>query len=391
MAGVVSVGGDGATTVLAASRALVDGTFVSPGWVSMSAGRIVGVGAGEPPPGEHGPVERLPGLTLAPGFVDLHQHGGGGAAYTEGARAAQTALRTHRRRGTTSSVASLVTDSLEGLERQVASLVGLVEDDELAGIHLEGPWLSERFCGAHEAGLLRDPDWPEVDRVLRVGRGAVRMVTLAPELPGALDTVRELRARGVVAAAGHSNATYAEAVRAVEAGVTAATHLFNAERSIHQREPGLALALLQSDRVLVELIADGVHVHPALLRAATRQAQGRFALVTDAMAAAGAPDGDYRLGPLDVQVRDGVATVAGRGTIAGSTLTLDRAVRYAVREVGLTLEEALAAASTVPAGLLGRDDLGRLAPGCRADVVGLDEDLRVRAVWRRGDRCEVEW
>jgi N-acetylglucosamine-6-phosphate deacetylase len=384
----VTVDGAGGTTVLAAPRVLADGTFLSPGWVSMGAGRITGVGAGEPPTGEHHPVQHLPGLTLAPGFVDLHQHGGGGAAYTEGPEAALAALRTHRRHGTTTSVASLVTDSLHALERQVASLAGLVQDDELAGIHLEGPWLSERFCGAHDAGLLRDPAWSEVDRVLRAGRGAVRMVTLAPERPGALDTVRELRARGVVAAAGHSNATYAEAVQAIDVGVTAATHLFNAERAVHQREPGLALALLQSDQVVVELIADGVHVHPALLRTAMQQAAGRFALVTDAMAATGAADGEYQLGPLRVQVRDGLATVAGRGTIAGSTLTLDRAVRYAVGEVGLPLEEALAAATAVPAGLLGRDDLGRLAPGCRADVVALDDDLRVCAVWRRGERCE---
>lgn len=374
--------GRGGTGVLSAARVLVDGTLTGPGWVAYEDGRITEVASGPPPPG----AERLEGLTLVPGFVDVHQHGGGGAAYTDGSEAALTAVRTHRRHGTTTSLASLVTDSLEGLERQVAALADLVADDELAGIHLEGPWLSERFCGAHDPGLLRDPDWREVERVLDAGRGVVRMVTLAVERPGAAETVRELAARGVVAAAGHSNATYDEACEAIGHGVTVATHLFNAERAIHQREPGLALALLQSDRVFVELIADGVHVHPALLRTAMQQAAGRFALVSDAMAATGAADGRYQLGPLEVLVRDGVARLVDGETIAGSTLTLDRAVRYAVRDVGVALEAALAAATVVPARLLGRDDVGRLAPGCRADLAALDEDLMVRAVWRRGVR-----
>jgi len=194
----------------------------------------------------------------------------------------------------------------------------------------------------------------------------------------------------VVAAAGHSNATFADAREAIGHGVSAATHLFNAARAIHQREPGLTLALLQSDQVVVELIADGVHVHPALLRTAMRHAAGRFVLVTDAMAATGAADGEYQLGPRQVQVRDGVARLAGGATIAGSTLTLDRAVRYAVNEVAISLEEAVLAATAIPARMLGRDDIGRLARGCRADLVGLDAHLAVRAVWRRGRRIDTE-
>ncbi|MFC6285797.1 N-acetylglucosamine-6-phosphate deacetylase [Nocardioides sp. GCM10027113] len=371
-----------APSVLAAPRVLGEDGSLEPGWLGLRDGRIVDVGAGSPPAG----VPVLDGLTLVPGFVDLHQHGGGGAAYTDGREAARTVLRTHRRHGTTTSVASLVTDSLDVLAGQVSALAGLVADDDLAGIHLEGPWLSHRFCGAHDPRLLRDPAWPDVERVLRAGEGAVRMVTLAVERPGAREVVRALRERGVVVAAGHSDATYAEAVGAIADGVGVGTHLFNAHRPVHQREPGLAVALLESEQVVVELIADGLHVHPALLRSAVRQAPGRWALVSDAMAAAGSGDGDYDLGPLRVAVREGVARVAGQDTIAGSTLTLDRAVRFAVREVGVPLSEAVAAATSVPARVLGRDDVGSLASGCRADVVALDEELRVRHVWRRGRR-----
>lgn len=373
-------------SVLAAPRLLGPDGSLEPGWIRLDAGRIAEVGAGAPPGG----VRALDGLTLVPGFVDLHQHGGGGAAYTDGAEAARTALRVHRRHGTTTSVASLVTDSLDALEEQVSALVGLVADDELAGIHLEGPWLSERFCGAHDPDLLREPALADVERVLRAGGAAVRMVTLAVERPGAREVVRALRERGVVVAAGHSDATYAEAVGAIADGVGVGTHLFNAHRPVHQREPGLAVALLEAEEVVVELIADGLHVHPALLRSAVRQAPRRWVLVSDAMAAAGAGDGDYDLGPLRVEVRDGVARVAGRDTIAGSTLTLDRAVRYAVHEVGTPLPEAVAAATAVPARVLRRDDIGLLAPGCRADVVALDDQLRVRHVWRRGRRVGAD-
>lgn len=370
--------------VLAADRVLLDGVLVGPGWVAVEAGRVAAAGDGPVPPAERGPVTRLDGCILAPGFVDVHQHGGGGAAHADGPDAARTALAAHRRHGTTSSVASLVTDDVSTLERQVSALSELVADDDLAGIHLEGPWLSPLHRGAHDPALLREPVWSDVERVVRAAAGGVRVVTLAPELPGALEAARGLRDLGVVVAAGHSDATYAQGRAALAAGTSLGTHLFNAQRAQHQREPGLALALLEDAAVTVELIADGVHVHPALLRSAMRQAPGRVALVSDAMAAAGAPDGDYRLGSLDVRVSGGVATLAGTDTLAGSTLTLDRAVRLVVTEAGVDLETALVAASAVPARVLDRPDIGRIAPDCHADLVALDEDLAVRAVWRRG-------
>src|SRR3954471_8111182 len=210
------------------------------------------------------------------------------------------------------------------------------------------------------------------------------MVTLAAERPGGLATVKQLAAGGVLPALGHSDAVYEVAQAAIDAGARVATHLFNAARSLHHREPGLVLALLERDEVTVELIADGVHLHPSVLRAAARRKPSRFTLVTDAMAAAGVGDGDYSLGTREVRVTDGVARLTGTDVLAGSVLTLDVALRHAVQVAGLGLVEALAAVTVTPADLLGRPDLGRLAPGARADLVVLDERLDVVSVMRRG-------
>jgi N-acetylglucosamine-6-phosphate deacetylase len=281
-------------------------------------------------------------------------------------------------------MASLVTDTTERLEDSVHALAPLVHAGELAGIHLEGPWLSGGHCGAHDPALLRAPDPAEVARLLDAAEGTVRMVTLAPELEGGLDAVRLLVERGVVAALGHSDATDAETRQALDAGVRVATHLFNAMRPIHHREPGPVLALVEDERAFVELIADGVHLHPTVLHWAATSAPHRFLLVTDAMAAAGAADGDHMLGPAAVEVRAGVARLASNGAIAGSTLTMDRAVRHAVRTAGLPLHAAVEAATATPARLLGLTDVGAIEPGRRADLVHLDHDLRVRAVMRHG-------
>ncbi len=205
----------------------------------------------------------------------------------------------------------------------------------------------------HDAVVVRAPDPAEVTRLLDAGDGTVRMVTLAPELDGGLEAVAVLAHRGVIAALGHSDATYAVAQEALDAGASVATHLFNAMRPIHHREPGPVLALVEDPRAFVELIADGVHLHPAVLHWAATSAPGRFLLVTDAMGAAGAADGDYVLGPAAVQVRDGVARLASNGAIAGSTLTMDRAVRYAVQTAGLPLDDVVEAATATPARLLG--------------------------------------
>jgi N-acetylglucosamine-6-phosphate deacetylase len=265
----------------------------------------------------------------------------------------------------------------------VGCLATLVEAGDLAGIHLEGPWLALRYKGAHPPQLLTDPDPAEVARLLDAGRGAVRMVTLAPERPGAIDAIRLLAERGVVAAIGHTDADFDTCRAAIDAGATGATHLFNAMAPLKHREPGPVLALWQDRRVYLELIMDGVHVRPELVAFVASTAPARVVLVTDAMAAAASEDGDYVLGELPVEVRGGVARIAGTDTIAGSTLTLDVGVRNAVT-AGVPFAQAVRSATALPADYLGLPDVGRLVAGARADLVVLDSALLVTRVMHRG-------
>ncbi|WP_193607525.1 N-acetylglucosamine-6-phosphate deacetylase [Nocardioides lijunqiniae] len=368
--------------IVAAARVVTPTQVLAPGWVHVEGDRIADVGAGAP--ARPADVD-LPDATLVPGFVDVHVHGGGGASFDAGTPDdAAAATRAHLAHGTTTMVASLVTATPERLLASVSGLAAAAEDGVVAGIHLEGPWLSPTRAGAHDPELPRDPDPALLEALVEAGRGHVRMVTLAPELPGGLDAVRRLTAAGVVAAIGHTEATYDEARAALDAGARVGTHLFNAMRPLHHREPGPIAALLETPDAYVELIADGVHVHPAALRLAAEVKPGRIALVTDAMAAAAAADGDYRLGRMTVTVRDGVARLAEGGAIAGSTLTLAAAVRYAVQVAGLPLVDAVRAATSTPAALLGLDRVGSIATGHRADLVVLDDHLDVQRVLHRG-------
>ncbi|MGC3993994.1 MAG: N-acetylglucosamine-6-phosphate deacetylase [Propionicimonas sp.] len=367
--------------LLAADRILLpDAPEPVAGWVEVAGERIAAVGAGEPPrPAD----ETLAGLVV-PGYVDVHAHGGGGASFvTEDADVARQVLAAHRRHGVTTMVASLVTGSLPDLRRQVACLAGLVGSGELAGIHLEGPWLATLYKGAHPARLLRDPAPDEVADLLDAGGGAVRMVTIAPERAGAIDAIALLAGRGVVAAVGHTDTDFDTCRAAIAAGATGATHLFNAMAPLRHREPGPVLALWEDRRVFLELVMDGVHVRPELVAFVAATAPERVVFVTDAMAAAASEDGDYVLGELPVEVRGGVARIAGTDTIAGSTLTLDAAVRHAVA-AGVPLATAVRAATAQPADYLSLADVGRLAPGLRADLVVLDDDLFVTRVLHRG-------
>ncbi|MDT0378510.1 N-acetylglucosamine-6-phosphate deacetylase [Streptomyces sp. DSM 42041] len=333
-------------------------------------------------------THELTGHWLVPGFVDMHVHGGGGASFSAGTpQEALTVVGTHRRHGTTTMVASTVTGDLDDLARQAGALSELVQQGDLAGVHFEGPFIARNRCGAHQPELLRDPDPAVVRKLLDAAHGTARMLTLAPELPGGLDSVRLLVEHGVVAAVGHTDATYDATREAIDAGATVATHLYNAMPALAHRAPGPVAALLEDERVTVELIDDGTHLHPAALGVAFRAAgPGRVAFVTDAMGAAGMGDGVYPLGPLEVEVRDGVARLVEGGSIAGSTLTMDQAFRRAVTVDGLPVADVVRALSANPARLLGVfDRVGSLEAGKDADLVVLDADFALTAVMRKGE------
>ncbi len=370
------------------SARLVDEHEVTPdAWVAFQGGVVAGLGTGDDwralSP-RH--VDDAAEGWLTPGFVDIHGHGGGGASYDDGADAIARARAVHRAHGTTRAVLSLVTATIDDLAARAAVVADLAAGDAtILGSHLEGPFLDIAHKGAHAPSLLRMPDAASIDRLLDAGAGTIRQVTLAPELPGGMDAVRLLATAGVAVAVGHTDADAQAARAAFDAGATILTHAFNAMNGIHHRAPGPVVAALGDPRVTLEVIADGTHVHPDVIRMLLAAAPDRIALVTDAMAAAGAADGDYLLGGLAVRVDGGVARLAEGGAIAGSTLTQDAAIRLMVHEVGMPLPAAVAAATTLPAAAIGVGDrFGSLTPGHAADAVLLDDRLTVRRVWVDG-------
>ncbi|MGY0068166.1 N-acetylglucosamine-6-phosphate deacetylase [Streptomyces sp. QTS137] len=384
------------TKVLAGARVVLPTGTVDDGRVTVEGTRIVATAPantssaapGAPENAENAETLDLSGHWLVPGFVDLHNHGGGGASFTSGTvDEVLKGIHTHRLHGTTTLLASTVTGGLDFLARRAGLLAELAEQGDIAGVHFEGPFISPCRKGAHSPKLLREPDPAEVRKLIDAARGRARMLTLATELPGGLDSVRLLAEHGVIAAVGHTDATYEQTVAAIDAGATVATHLFNAMPALGHRAPGPIAALLEDERVTVELINDGTHLHPAALRLAFHHAgPARVAFVTDAMDAAGFGDGRYMLGPLEVEVAHGVARLVEGGSIAGSTLTLDRALKRAVTVDGLPVEHAVAALSANPARLLGMDDrIGSLEPGKDADLVVLDADFTLKGVMRRGE------
>lgn len=359
---------------LGVARALVDGSFVA-GDVAVEDGRITEVGVGGPGRG-----------TAAPGFVDLQVNGFAGidllAADPDGYSPVGEALAAT---GVTAYQPTFMS-APPGLVDDALAVLTARRDDgsagpRILGAHLEGPFLSPRHAGAHPVASLVDPDPDLVDRWLATGE--IRQVTLAPELDGALGLVAHLVASGVVVACGHTDADAAIAHAAFDAGATTVTHLFNAMRPFHHRDPGIAGVALTRGDVTVQLIADGIHLSPEALLLAWRAAGDRLALATDATAAAGMSDGTFRLGGIEVRKQD-LEVRCSDGTLAGSALTMDAAVRRAV-DHGIEPAAALAAASTVPARIARAEPLGRLAPGAPADVVVLDDDLHVRATLVAGE------
>lgn len=367
-------------TLTGARVVTADGTH--DGWIRIEDGRVSELGTGDPGPGERHDVG---GRLVAPGLVDTHIHGGAGHAFPEAdPEGVREIVAFNRRSGVTSVVGGLVAATPENTLRQVSALADLCDAGELAGIYLEGPFIARSKCGAHDPDLLRDPDTKEFDAWLTAGRGHVRMITVAPELPGALDLIRAARSASVVAAVGHTEASYEQTLAAIDAGATVATHVYNAMRPLNHRDPGPIAAVLGDERVTVELILDNVHVHPGAAGLVFDSAgPERVSLVTDAMSATGLGDGEYTLGDLRVRVLDGEARLVENGAIASSTIVLPQAVRNAVA-LGVPVADAIRSASSVPAAALGLADTGRIEVGGHADLLVLDEDLSVSSVMYRG-------
>jgi N-acetylglucosamine-6-phosphate deacetylase len=330
--------------------------------------------------------EAAAGPLVAPGFIDVHVHGWGGHDATGDADALSGMARALLRRGVTSFLPTAPTlpeaEVPRFADRVRRWMPGAPADGaEPLGFNLEGPFLAPARRGAHEATLLRTPAELPAE-VLEAALDGLRITTIAPELEGSLALIERLAAMGIRVSIGHSGATLEEARAGYAAGGRTTTHLFNGMTGIDHRLPGLAVAALTTDAAYVELIADGNHVHPALwsIVARTKPAD-RLVLVSDALPIAGQVEGRGRIGALEVEVRDGRATLAGTGTLAGSVIALDTAVRNLVRE-GRPLPDAVRAASTNPAALLGAADRGAIAPGRRAHLVELTDDLYVRRVTR---------
>ena len=372
------------TTLFSNARKLDAHGIVEGFWMLVDGDTITATGTGDGPDGTT--RVDIGGAWLVPGFIDLHAHGGGGHSYDNGTEEMLAGIAVHRSHGTTRSVVSLVANPLASLRTSVAEIAELAAVDPLIlGSHLEGPFLSLPRRGAHNAQFLKAPEIHDIDSLVDAAAGTLRQVTLAPELPGALDAIASFVGAGVTVAVGHTEATFELTREAFDAGATVLTHAFNAMPGIHHRAPGPVIAAFEDERVTIELILDGHHVHPDVAALAFTSAPGRIALVTDAMAAAGSHDGDYSLGSLTVSVRDGIAMLRGTTTIAGSTLTQDAALRVAINRSRIDPRVAVEALTLTPARAIGMHDrLGLLAAGFAADAVVLDAEWQVQQVWAAG-------
>ncbi len=361
-------------------------------WVLALDGVISATGTGDAWREHAGDVSARGGTTidgagryLTPGFIDIHVHGGGGHSHEDGPDAISAAVAAHREHGTTRTVVSLVANALPALLSGVASIAALTEQDpSILGSHLEGPYLAVERKGAHSESYLIDPTQGDVSDIVHAARGTLRQITIDPGRPDALAAISTFADAGVTVAVGHTSADYALARSAFDAGARLLTHTFNAMPGISHREPGPIVAALDTPGVFLELILDGKHVHPRVAAHLMSAAPHRVALITDAMAASCSADGTYKLGDVDVVVSGGTATLAGTDVLAGSTLTLDEALRIGV-SAGIDRMALIEALTLTPARILGLDaQLGLVRPGYQADLVLLDAEMSVTDVFVGG-------
>lgn len=351
--------------IIQARTAVVQGVLRENLWVQVENDLIISINEGT---SSHADCT-VEGV-LIPGFIDIHCHGGGGKYFSSTTdQEIESVINTHREYGTTTIFASLVTEPLDVLKKQIGDLVPFAQRGKIAGIHLEGPYLAPARCGAHDPTLLRTPRVSEFEELLSVGQGFIRMVTIAPELDNAIDVIRYLVANGIIAAIGHSAADYESALRGVDAGATVITHFPNAVSKLDEVGHTLAHLAMSDARLTLELILDGHHVHNETVRRIYDAASDRVALITDAMCAAGSSDGHYLVGQLPVTVKDSVARLDSNGALAGSTLTMDKAFFNMLTNLGCSLPQAVAASSTIAARTAGLHDRGEISVGKRADLL----------------------
>lgn len=364
-------------------RAFVDGAFKDDMVVSFAEGRITDVAHHA-----RGSAETAGGV-IVPGFVDVHVHGGDGADFMDADDAATArVLSFHASHGTTALLATTLSGSTADLQKAVESIARVAASSppgaEICGVHLEGPYLNRKHAGAQDVHSIRPADASELGAILAAGPRLRWIVTLAPEVEGARELIQHYKDR-VLFSIGHTSADYAEAVAGLAWGASHFTHLYNAMTGMHHREPGVVGAALGSVDATVELIADGVHVHPAVLRITATMLPRRTALVTDAVRACGMPDGNYKLYGYEINVADGAARLSNSGALAGSVLTMTQAVQNMVELAGLPIELVIPLATEVPARIAGvADRKGRLEIGYDADIVVLTEKFEAARVFARG-------
>jgi N-acetylglucosamine-6-phosphate deacetylase len=366
----------------------VGSRILTPGYVMVTGGRVTAVAQGRPP---RAPDIALPTGMLLPGLVDLQVNGYFGEEFlTAGADGWARVTTGLPQTGTTALLPTLVTAPPGVLAAALRTASALIParpaGARVLGVHVEGPFISAARKGAHNAAWIAEPTPAAVAELLEAGQGVLRLVTLAPELAGAMAAITTLTEAGVLVSVGHSDATARQVAEAADHGARMVTHLFNAQRPLHHREPGVVGQALTDPRLTSGLITDLRHVSAQACVVAFRAAPGRICAVTDAAACAGMPPGRYKLGdqPIELPPGDGVPPVRDDGTIAGSALRMDAAVANMVT-IGVGLAEAVAAASRIPADLIGRPDLGRIEPGAAADLAWLGDDLRTRATWIGGE------